>query len=38
MKIFDLIHQLSFDLDDEIHDDQEGFIGTRAYHRNTGRK
>jgi hypothetical protein len=27
-----------FFLDDEIHDDQEGFIGTRAYHRNTGRK
>ncbi|UJR26932.1 hypothetical protein I4U23_008240 [Adineta vaga] len=24
--------------DDGIHDDQEGFIGTRAYHRNTGRK
>jgi hypothetical protein len=25
-------------LDDEMQDDQEGFIGTRAYHRNTGRK
>jgi len=25
-------------MNDEIHDDQEGFIGTRAYHRNTGRK
>ena len=26
-------------LDDELQDDQEGFIGTRAYHRNpTGRK
>jgi len=25
-------------MNDEIQDDQEGFIGTRAYHRNTGRK
>ncbi|CAF1380006.1 unnamed protein product, partial [Adineta ricciae] len=25
-------------MNDDIHDDQEGFIGTRAYHRNTGRK
>ncbi|CAF1222175.1 unnamed protein product [Rotaria sordida] len=25
-------------MNDEIHDDQEGFIGTRAYHRNPGRK
>ena len=31
-----LVHFLPSD--DEIHDDQEGFIGTRAYHRNTGRK
>lgn len=29
---------LSLVADDELHDDQEGFIGTRAYHRNTGRK
>lgn len=32
----DLTHSLPSD--DDIHDDQEGFIGTRAYHRNTGRK
>ncbi|CAF2597127.1 unnamed protein product [Rotaria sp. Silwood2] len=25
-------------MNDEIHDDEEGFIGTRAYHRNTSRK
>ncbi|CAF0949337.1 unnamed protein product [Adineta steineri] len=25
-------------MNDDIQDDQEGFIGTRAYHRNTGRK
>ena len=36
--MFSLVNKIE-SLDDELHDDEEGFIGTRAYHRNTtGRK